>query len=161
MRAMATSVPGAGPIGSGWETWLFLPQKPLSRWYPSGQWTVTATARNAAGAVVTSRTTFFLRRQTTIEGVNVVRNDNQVRITGTLLRVDPLGRVDYRPFAGQSVALCFRPAGSGTWRTMGTAVTDKDGWFSRRLRGMGEGVWRAEYAGTAHYARDTSVDKHP
>ncbi|GAA1304285.1 hypothetical protein [Planotetraspora silvatica] len=161
MRAAATSVPNTSSSGSAWETWLFLPEKPLSRWYPSGQWTVTATARNAAGTVVTSRTIFFLKRQTEIEGVNVVRNDNQVRITGTLLRVDPLGRVDYRPFAGQSVALCFRPAGAGTWRTMGTAVTDKDGWFSGRLRGMGDGVWRAEYAGTGHYAGDISADKNP
>ncbi|GAA4592821.1 hypothetical protein GCM10023194_55590 [Planotetraspora phitsanulokensis] len=161
MRATAAQVPGTSRDRSEWETWLFLPERPLSRWYPSGPWTVTATARNAEGNVVTYRTIFFLKRQTALEGVNVVRSDNQVRITGTLLRVDPLGRVDYRPFEGQEIALAFRPSGSGTWRTMGTAVTDKNGWFSSRHRGMGDGVWRAEYAGTGHYAGEISADKHP
>jgi hypothetical protein len=161
LRAVPMSTPSALRSRSEWETWLFLPEKPLSRWYPSGQWTVTATARDAAGGVVTSRSVFFLKRETTLEGVNVVRHDGDVRITGTLLRVDPLGQVDYRPFAGQSVALRFRPAGSRTWRTMGTAVTNKDGWFTGRLNAQGDGLWRAEYAGTGHYAGDISADKHP
>ena len=30
------------------ETWRFVPDKSLSRWYPAGRWTVTATARERA-----------------------------------------------------------------------------------------------------------------
>ncbi|WP_370017737.1 hypothetical protein [Planotetraspora sp. GP83] len=152
---------GGGSRGNEWETWRFLPEKALSRWYPSGPWTVTATAKDAAGGTVTARTTFFLKRATELEGVNAVRADDRVRITGTLLRVDPVGRVDYRPFPGQPVVICFRPGGSKAWRTVATAVTGKDGWFSARVRAAGDGMWRAEYAGTGHYAPDTSSDRNP
>ncbi|MCT9932753.1 hypothetical protein N5079_21345 [Planotetraspora sp. A-T 1434] len=163
LRGVRVSAPpvGGGSRGNEWETWRFLPEKALSRWYPSGPWTVTATAKDAAGGTVTARTTFFLKRATELEGVHAVRADDRVRITGTLLRVDPVGRVDYRPFPGQPVAICFRPGGSKVWRTVATAVTGKDGWFSARVRATGDGMWRAEYAGTGHYAPDTSSDRNP
>ncbi|GII51719.1 hypothetical protein Pth03_01080 [Planotetraspora thailandica] len=161
VRGLPMSTTSANRSRSEWETWMFLPEKPLSRWYPSGQWTVTATARDATGAVAVSRTMFFLKRETTLEGVNVVRQAGGVRVTGTLLRVDPLGRVDYRPFPGQPVVLRFRPAGSQIWRTMRTTVTDRNGWFAGRLNGQGDGLWRAEYAGTRHYAGDISADRNP
>ncbi|MEU8059297.1 hypothetical protein [Microbispora bryophytorum] len=144
-------------ISSGeWETWRFLPDKPLSRWYPSGPWTVTATAVNAQGEQAVARVEFNLRRATEIEGLKVVRDGDDVRVTGTLLRVDPVGKVDYRPFAGQRVRIRFRPAGSSHWKTVGEAVTRRDGWFSARVRADGEGAWRAEYPGTSRYAADAS-----
>lgn len=151
---------GEGDAGEdGWEVWRFLPQKPLSRWYPSGPWTVTATAVDADGHSVTAGTTFSLRRATELEGVKVARDGDDVRITGTLLRVDPRGRVDYRPFGKQRVVFCFRPSGAAEWQDMGSAVTRKDGWFSGRVRDAGDGAWRAEYAGNKHYARDVSAGK--
>ncbi|KAB8187305.1 hypothetical protein [Microbispora catharanthi] len=147
-------------ISSGeWETWRFLPDKPLSRWYPSGPWTVTATAVNARGERAVARVGFNLRRATEIEGLKVVRDGDGVRVTGTLLRVDPVGKVDYRPFAGQRVRICFRPAGSSRWKTVGEAVTRRDGWFTARVRAEGEGAWRAEYAGTSRYAADASPQR--
>ncbi|MBB2744460.1 UNVERIFIED_ORG: hypothetical protein FHR35_004296 [Microbispora rosea subsp. rosea] len=147
-------------ISSGeWETWRFLPDKPLSRWYPSGPWTVTATAVNARGERAVARVGFNLRRATEIEGLKVVRDGDGVRVTGTLLRVDPVGKVDYRPFAGQRVRICFRPAGSSRWKTVGEAVTRRDGWFTARVRADGEGAWRAEYAGTSRYAADASPQR--
>ncbi|MEN3537228.1 hypothetical protein AAH991_19105 [Microbispora sp. ZYX-F-249] len=142
-----------------WETWRFLPDKPLSRWYRSGPWTVTATAVNARGERAVARAGFNLRRATEIEGLKAVRDGEAVRVTGTLLRVDPVGKVDYRPFAGQRVEVRFRPAGSPRWRTVGEAVTRRDGWFSARVRVDGEGAWRAEYAGTSRYAADTSPQR--
>ncbi len=142
-----------------WETWRFLPDKPLSRWYPSGPWTVTATAVNARGERAVARAGFNLRRATEIEGLKVVRDGDGVRVTGTLLRVDPVGKVDYRPFAGQRVRICFRPAGSSRWKTVGDAVTRRDGWFTARVRADGEGAWRAEYAGTSRYAADASAQR--
>ncbi|MEW9531118.1 hypothetical protein [Microbispora sp. NPDC049125] len=155
---MRTTRAGAG---QEWETWRFLPEKALSRWYPSGPWTVTATAWDARGGVVTARTTFALRRATSLEGVKAVRDgDEGVRVTGTLLRVDPVGRVDYRPFPGQRVTVSYRRGGSGEWRPLGRAFTRRDGWFSTRLRAPGDGVWRAEYSGTTHYAPDVSAEKH-
>ncbi|MEU6428028.1 hypothetical protein ABZ860_19230 [Microbispora sp. NPDC046973] len=147
-------------IASGeWETWRFLPDKPLSRWYPSGPWTVTATAVNARGERAVARVGFNLRRATEIEGLKVVRDGEGVRVTGTLMRVDPVGKVDYRPFPGQRVRICFRPAGSSRWKTVGEAVTRRDGWFTARVRADGEGAWRAEYAGTSRYAADASPQR--
>ncbi|XVQ82676.1 hypothetical protein ACQP2K_27950 [Microbispora siamensis] len=147
-------------VSSGeWETWRFFPDKPLSRWYPSGPWTVTATAVNARGERAVARVGFNLRRATEIEGLKVVRDGDGVRVTGTLLRVDPVGKVDYRPFAGQRVRICFRPAGSSRWKTVGEAVTRRDGWFTARVRADGEGAWRAEYAGTSRYAADASPQR--
>lgn len=146
----------SGGDGTEWEIWRFLPQKALSRWYPSGLWTITVTAKNEEDRVVTARTAFSLRRATRLEGVKVVRNGDGVRITGTLLRVDPKGRVDYRPFGKQRVIFSFRPAGADDWQVMGDAVTRKDGWFSARLNDAGDGQWRAEYGGNNHYAGDAS-----
>ncbi|WP_433501001.1 hypothetical protein ACQP1K_12280 [Sphaerimonospora sp. CA-214678] len=154
----ASGADGAAP-GDGWEVWRFLPQKPLSRWYPSGPWTITATATGADGGSVTAHTTFSLRRATQLEGVKVARDGDDVRITGTLLRVDPQGRVDYRPFGKQRVVFCFRPSGSDDWQDVGSAVTRKDGWFSGRMHNAGDGAWRAEYVGNKHYAREASAGK--
>lgn len=148
---------------SGWETWRFHPETALSRWYPSGRWTVTATARNGLGATTIGYTSFYLRRATELEGVNVNPVDKGAEVTGTLLRVDPLGRVAYRPFAGQSVTIQVRPAeaeGSAEWRTLGTAVTGEDGWFTRHVRGKAGRVWRVNYAGSNHYAPDISAEKY-
>lgn len=147
-------------ISSGeWETWRFLPDKPLSRWYPHGPWTVTATAVNARGERAVAHAGFNLRRETQIEGLKVAREGNGVRVTGTLLRVGPGGKVDYRPFAGQRVRIRFRPEGSSRWKTVGEAVTREDGWFSAKVRADGEGAWRAEYAGTPRYAAETSAQR--
>ncbi|MBX6387157.1 MAG: hypothetical protein IRZ07_29965 [Microbispora sp.] len=142
-----------------WETWRFLPDKRLSRWYPHGPWTVTATAVNARGDRVVAHAGFNLRRATEIEGLKVARDGDGVRVTGTLLRVAPGGKVDYRPFAGQTVKVRFRPAGSSDWKTVGEAVTRKDGWFSARVRAQGAGTWRAEYSGTSKYAADVSAQR--
>ncbi|MEU6411108.1 hypothetical protein [Microbispora sp. NPDC046933] len=166
--AAMPGVVGASPVNrrparrtsSGeWETWRFLPDKPLSRWYPSGPWTVTATAVNARGERAVARVGFNLRRATEIEGLKVARDGDAVRVTGTLLRVDPVGKVDYRPFPGQRVRICFRPAGSSRWKTVGETVTRRDGWFTARVRADGEGTWRAEYAGTSRYAADASPQR--
>ncbi|MEV0970545.1 hypothetical protein [Microtetraspora glauca] len=141
---------------TGWEKWRFQPETGLSRWYPSGQWTVVATAKGANGATVNSYTTFYLRRATRLEGVRVNRDANGTQVTGTLLRVDPSGQVDYRPFAGREVVLRFRPQGAAEWKDMGTSVTNKDGWFASQERAKNTGTWRVEFAGTARYGSDTS-----
>ncbi|WP_182886206.1 hypothetical protein [Microbispora sp. H10885] len=184
LSGLATAVPGivgaarhgraAGPVPAGgdsatggdgatggWETWRFLPDRPLSRWYPSGPWTVTATAVDARGGTAVARAVFHLRRATEIEGLKVARGrgGDDTRVTGTLLRVDPGGRVDYRPFPGQRVRISFRPAGSSEWRPVGEAVTRRDGWFSARTREDGQGAWRAEYAGSPRYAADVSSER--
>ncbi|GLW99742.1 hypothetical protein [Microtetraspora sp. NBRC 16547] len=142
---------------TGWEKWRFQPETALSRWYPSGQWTVVATAKGANGATVSSYTTFYLRRETRLEGVSVNRDANGARVTGTLLKVDPSGRVDYRPFADREVTLRFRQQGSTDWKDMGTAVTNKDGWFEGQTPAKTAGTWQVEFTGTGHYASDTSV----
>ncbi len=146
--------------GAGWETWRFQPGVALSRWYPSGQWTVTAVAKNAAGVTTTGYTSFYLKRATELEGVVVKRAAKGAEVTGTLLRVDPRGRVPYRPFAGQRVAIQVRPKGTETWRTLATAVTGEDGWFAKHIAGKSDRTWRVEYAGTNHYAPNTSQEKH-
>ncbi|WP_157530249.1 hypothetical protein [Microtetraspora niveoalba] len=142
---------------TGWEKWRFQPETALSRWHPSGQWTVVATAKGANGATVSSYTTFYLRRATRLEGVSVNRDADGARVTGTLLRVDPNGQVDYRPFAGRDVRLRFREEGSSDWKDMGTATTDKDGWFEGRAPVKTAGTWQVEFPGSAHYASDTGV----
>ncbi|GLV50388.1 hypothetical protein TBS_09630 [Thermobispora bispora] len=144
---------------AGWETWRFLPEKRLSRRYPSGPWTVTVTARNARGAETTAQAEFRLRRATELSGVTVARAGGRVRVTGTLLRVDPAGRVAYRPFAGQRVLIRHRPKGARSWRTAGSATTGKDGWFSAKVPREGVQEWRVEYPGDDHHARSVSGTK--
>ncbi|WP_066936999.1 hypothetical protein [Microtetraspora fusca] len=142
---------------SGWEKWRFQPEVGLSRWYPSGQWTVVATAKDANGATVNSYTTFYLRRETRFEGIDVKRDGDGTRVTGTLMRVDPKGQVDYRPFAGREVAIRFREEGAADWKDMGTAVTNKDGWFESRAPVKTAGTWQVDFGGTGHYASNTGV----
>ncbi|WP_204285602.1 hypothetical protein [Microbispora amethystogenes] len=116
---------------------------------------------DARGGTAVARAVFHLRRATEIEGLKVARGrgGDETRVTGTLLRVDPGGRVDYRPFPGQRVRISFRPSGSSEWRPVGEAVTRRDGWFSARTREDGQGAWRAEYAGSPRYAADVSSER--
>jgi hypothetical protein len=95
-------------MADGWETWRFLPDKRLSRFYPAGTWTVTATAHGKDGATVTEYASFQLRRDTKLSEVQVERARGAVRLRGSLTRVDPRWR--------SSGARTPPPPGSGSVR---------------------------------------------
>ncbi|MFG3438631.1 hypothetical protein ACGF0J_15410 [Nonomuraea sp. NPDC047897] len=139
----------------GWETWRFLPDKALNRFYPSGTWTITATARDAAGASVTRTTTFQLRRETRLTSVRFgeAQGPAQVRLSGVLNRVGSRGHAGYAAFAEQPVEILWRAGASGSWQKVAAASTGERGAFTRTVRGRpGGGQWRVRFAGTEDYA---------
>jgi hypothetical protein len=138
--------------GQDWETWRFAPDKSLSRWYPAGRWTVTATAKGAGGTTVTGYAPFWLKRETRFGAVQAVRKGTEVQVDGVLKRVDPRGVVDYVPFAGQPVEILHRETAQAAWTTAATATSDAQGKFSRSVPDRQGGEWRIRFAGTGHYA---------
>ncbi|MGV9600481.1 hypothetical protein ACWDR1_27855 [Streptosporangium sandarakinum] len=158
----APAVPAAPATeaGGGWETWRFLPDKQLNRWYPAGPWMVIATVRGAGGASATGYARFELKRATRFSSIEAVREGRDVKVTGVLNRVDPQGYLDYAPFPGQPVEILHREEGRESWTTAASATTDRQGRFTRRMPGAargGGGDWRIRYAGTSGHAPRLSV----
>ncbi|MEU9836095.1 hypothetical protein AB0D67_31555 [Streptosporangium sp. NPDC048047] len=159
-RPAASRAPAVRRTGGGWETWRFLPDKQLNRWYPTGPWMVIATARGAGGASATGYARFEVKRATRFSSIEAAREGRDVRVTGVLNRVDPQGYLDYAPFPGQPVEILHREDGREGWATAATAVTDRQGRFTRRVPGAargGGGDWRIRYAGTSGHASRLSV----
>ncbi|MEV0587759.1 hypothetical protein [Nonomuraea sp. NPDC050310] len=138
----------------GWETWRFLPARGLNRFYPSGLWTVTATAKAADGSTVTRHTTFQLRRATRLTSAHVskIRGQKAVRLSGELDRVDPAGYSDYAAFAGTKVEIMHRKPNGVVWTKVGTATTGRDGGFARVIPNRARGWWQLRFPGNKHYA---------
>lgn len=163
------SGPGGRPAGGspaprpvsraewGWETWRFLPDRELTRWYPAGRWTVTVTARGAGGARTTRHAGFWLRRETRFSAVQAVGRGSDVRVRGVLNRVDPQGYLDYAPFPGKPVEILYRQARGSGWERVASATTDPQGRFIRTVTGRRGGEWRIRFAGTGHYAARLSA----
>ncbi|MEU4833448.1 hypothetical protein [Streptosporangium sp. NPDC023615] len=147
----------APPPGGGWETWRFVPEKSLSRWYPAGPWTVTVTAKAADGTGITGYRAFLLKRLTRFGGVEVVRQGPAVRVTGVLNRVDPQGHLDYAPFPAQPVEILHRPGREHAWTTVAEVVTGPQGRLTRTVQGRTGGEWRLRFEGTSRYAPRTGV----
>ncbi len=142
----------------GWQTWRFLPDKPLNRYYPAGTWTITATAKGPNGTSVTSYASFQLKRESKLSTVRVARaGDAQgVRLSGSLTRLDPRGTTDFSPFARQRVEILWRENATGAWRRVAEATTTASGAFHRTVSARPGGDWRVRYLGTGHYAPDDS-----
>lgn len=161
-RAAEGPVPVQGKTGQRWEMWRFNPPVGLTRWYPSGRWRAIATARNARGARVTASSSFLFKKATVLSGIQVGRarkRHRAVRLSGTLMRVDPTGRFDYWSFPRQRVTLQFRKHGGKTWKTVAKASTNRDGRFVRRVK-RAHGTWRVFYPGTHHYAHISASARH-
>ncbi|MFI7636362.1 hypothetical protein [Nonomuraea sp. NPDC049400] len=153
----ATGALQAAPAG-GWETWRFLPDKRLNRYYPTGTWTITATAKGAHGATVTEYASFQLRRATKLTSVMAEKagRSEGVRLSGSLRRVDPRGYTGYGPFAKQPLEILWRPDESSGWEKAGQTTTDASGAFETTVTDRTDGLWRVRYLGTGHYASDLS-----
>ncbi|WP_206062348.1 hypothetical protein, partial [Nonomuraea basaltis] len=149
-------VSSAARMAGGWETWRFLPDKRLSRFYPTGTWTVAATAKGKDGATVTEYASFQLKRDTRFSAVRVEKAKSAVRLHGSLTRVDPRGVTDYGPFGGQPLEILWRPNATAAWERVGQTTTDAAGAFVSTMSGRTGGLWRVRYAGTGHYAPDLS-----
>ena len=149
---LASPVPP--PAADEWETWRFLPDKALNRFHPAGIWTITATARNAAGATVSRYTTFRLRRETKLTDVRVgaAPGSQAVRLDGVLRRVGPRGYVEYAPFAGQRIEILWRAAAEADWQQVASTATGEDGGFAKIVTGRSGGQWRVRFPGTGHQA---------
>ncbi|GAA3113137.1 hypothetical protein GCM10010466_00250 [Planomonospora alba] len=141
----------------GWRTWRFLPERRLTRWYPTGLWTVTAVAKASDGTRVVRHTGFRLRHATDFSALEVGRADGAVRVSGVLNRVDPQGYLDYAPFPRQRVEIMYRPERGGAWRTVATDVTDRTGRFTRTVRDHRNGQWRVRFPGTGRHAPELSA----
>ncbi|MFG1619169.1 hypothetical protein ACGFI3_40985 [Nonomuraea wenchangensis] len=150
--------PGARREADGWETWRFLPDKRLSRYYPTGTWTVAATARGKDGRTVTEYATFQFRRATRLSPVHVEKagSGGAVRVRGSLTRVDPRGLTDYGPYGKQRLEVLWRQDWHSEWRQVAQTVTDAAGGFDTRIWGRPQGYWRVRFPGNTHYAAYTS-----
>ncbi|TDD04969.1 hypothetical protein E1292_18050 [Nonomuraea deserti] len=144
----------------GWETWRFLPDKRLNRYYPTGTWTIAATATGPGGATVTEYESFQFRRDTKLASVRVDGTaGGKVRLRGSLTRVDPRGLTDYGPFAKQTLEVLWRADESSAWERIGEVRTDAAGSFATTVSGRTGGFWRVRYPGTGHYAADVSKSR--
>ncbi|MGP3932748.1 hypothetical protein [Nonomuraea sp. KM88] len=141
----------------GWETWRFLPDKRLNRYYPTGTWTIAATATGRGGTTVTEYESFQFRRNTKLASVRVDGTaGGKVRLRGSLTRVDPRGLTDYGPFSRQKLDILWRADESSDWERIGEVRTDAAGSFATTVSGRTGGFWRVRYPGTGHYAADIS-----
>ena len=78
-----------------------------------------------------------------------------IAVAGQLRRLVPFQ--DHLPYAGATVLLSFRPAGSTRYGEVGRAVTAADGRYRARFSAArGDGTWRASFAGADGYAARTS-----
>ncbi|WP_449065806.1 hypothetical protein [Planomonospora algeriensis] len=141
----------------GWRTWRFLPERRLNRWYPTGQWTVTATAKGDDGHRVVRHAGFRLRHATDFTALQVRRADRGVQVRGVLNRIDPEGYLDYAPFPRQRVEILHRPERGADWTKVATATTDRGGRFIRKVRGHRGGEWRVRFPGTSRHAPETET----
>ncbi|MFE0155318.1 hypothetical protein ACFWY5_49845 [Nonomuraea sp. NPDC059007] len=154
----------AGPMrrGDGWQTWRFLPEKGLTRYYPSGTWTIVATATSPDGRTVTAHKSFKLRKETRLTSVQAtkVAGTKAVRLRGVLTRVDPMGFTDYAPFGNQRMEILHRRDEKSPWRQEAVATTSELGKFGKTVLGPARGQWRARFPGTGHYAAELSSVEH-
>jgi hypothetical protein len=153
------AAPSAARMTGAWQTWRFLPDKKLNRFYPTGTWTITATASGADGATVTEYASFQLRRATKLSTVRVdkaPKANDAVRLRGSLTRIDPGGYTDFGPFAKQRLEIQWRDKASPTWEKIAETTTDAAGSFIERVPPRTGGHWRIHYPGTAHYAPFTT-----
>ncbi|MET7331839.1 hypothetical protein [Nonomuraea sp. NPDC005650] len=148
-------------MANGWETWRFLPDKQLNRFYPTGIWTISVTARGAGGRAVTEYASFQFRRDTKLTSVRAdkLEGSDLVRLRGSLRRVDPRGYTDYGPFARQQLEILWRGDESTAWEQIGQTTTDASGTFEATVTGRSGGLWRVRYPGTGHYASDASKSR--
>ncbi|MFI6909389.1 hypothetical protein ACIBKY_49565 [Nonomuraea sp. NPDC050394] len=153
---------GAMRRGDGWQTWRFLPEKGLTRYYPSGTWTIVATATGPDGRSVTAYKTFKLRKETRLTSVQAtkVAGTKAVRLRGVLTRVDPMGFTDYSPFGNQRMEILHRRDEKSPWRQEAVATTSELGKFGKTVLGPARGQWRARFPGTGHYAAEVSSVEH-
>nr|SBO98086.1 hypothetical protein BN4615_P7602 [Nonomuraea gerenzanensis] len=144
-----------------WQTWRFLPDKKLNRFYPAGTWTITATAKGTNGATITQYASFELKRETRLTSVRAEKSarTDGVRLRGSLTRVDPRGLTDYGPFAKQRLEVLWRPDASSAWQAVGETTTDGAGAFVGTFQGRTDGYWRVRFPGTGHYAPDLSKSR--
>jgi len=148
---------GAVRLRSGWETWRFLPDKALNRFYPAGTWTVTATAHGSGGTSVTAYGSFQLKRETRLTArAEPARDEAGTRLRGSLTRLDPRGRTDFTPYAQQRVEILWRRSPSGAWERAAEATTTARGTFAHTATSRTGGSWRVRYPGNGQYAADTS-----
>jgi hypothetical protein len=152
------TTPGGMRMRDNWQTWRFLPDKALNRFYPSGTWTITATATGDDGTSVTRHQTFQLKRETKMSSVRAEKAGapDSVRLHGSLTRVDPRGYAEYAPFADQQVEILWRAEADDEWERVALATTGETGDFAKTVQGRVGGYWRARYLGTAHYASKIS-----
>ncbi|WP_049567990.1 hypothetical protein [Nonomuraea sp. SBT364] len=145
-------------VSDGWQTWRFLPDKELTRFYPAGTWTIAATAKGPNGTSVTAYESFQLKRETRLTEVEVerARHAEGVRLHGSLKRVDGRGLTGFAPFGRQRVEILWRESPSAEWSHTAYATTDAKGSFTHTVRDRAGGYWRVRYEGTGRYAPDLS-----
>ncbi|MER7502569.1 hypothetical protein AB0L05_28055 [Nonomuraea pusilla] len=151
----AARIAAAPAPAEAWETWRFLPDKRLNRFYPAGTWTVAATV-HGTDTTVTEYATFHLRRESKFTSVRAEKVQGGVRLRGSLTRVDPQGLGTYGPFGEQRLDLLWRRTAESDWELAGRTTTDAAGAFVGRVRARPGGFWRVRFPGTGHYAAEVS-----
>ena len=126
-----------------------------------GKWTARVTAYDRSGHVLARRSDWYMHRgNTQITSFNAspepIRAGRTLTVAGRLLHVKFGSAPGYGSYAGKTIRVYFKAAGSKTWKWMGSTTTGRDGRFRRHFTARHDGTWRAIFPGTSHYDGETS-----
>jgi hypothetical protein len=83
------------------------------------------------------------------------RKGSQITIKGRLLVVD-WNKEAYVPYASRTIQVQFRTP-NGTYKTVKTVKTDRNGWVNTTVTAATTGVWRLHYGGNSTAAGSVPV----
>ena len=163
VRTSGCSMTGWVAQDAGWEFYTYAdsPQETFNPWNnnDAGTMDVIITARNSdfASRERVFANGFTLKRATAFQDGSFnaspepVRRGANVTVSGRLLIAN--WETDrYGPFGGRPVNVQFRTP-NGSYQTVKTVTTDRNGWVQTTVPAGATGVWRLHYAGNSAAGR--------
>jgi len=83
------------------------------------------------------------------------RKGSPITVKGRLLVAD-WDRMAYVPYTGRTIQVQFRTP-TGTYRTVKTVKTDRNGWVNTTVPASATGIWRLHYGGNSRAAGSVPV----
>ncbi|MCP2338028.1 carboxypeptidase-like regulatory domain-containing protein [Actinomadura rupiterrae] len=121
-----------------------------------GEWWVyyaggAGTGGTSDEAVSTPRIFVDTRYKTAISSFNAspepVKKGRTLTVRGRITKFTG----SWQPGAGAALKIYFKARGASSWKVMGTATADRNGWFGKGFTASVDGTWAAAYAGSSTY----------